>query len=199
MVVNLVLTTATAKDDARMDSVNVTSSTAVTIAPRAFAHYSAAATGFMGVVVATALMAGKVRNATSAILNASLLIALSMAGVARGSASVILDGPESIAKHVTARIPLATAEAHVKMRPVFAISVGWVPTVKGEMKRCINVFLTVLATESSTPTLENASVIPSGRAANATSLFAALTVVLMANVWDPPASVILDGRVPDVI
>ena len=30
-------------------------------------------------------------------------------------------------------------------------------------------------------------------------LFAALTVVLMANVWDPPASVILDGRVPDVI
>ena len=71
---------------------------------------------------------------------------------------------------VTARIPLATAEAHVKMRPVFAISVGWVPTVKGEMKRCINVFLTVLATESSTPTLENASVIPSGRAANATSV-----------------------------
>ena len=68
---------------------------------QAFAHYSAAATGFMGVVVATAWMAGKVRNATSAILNASLLIALSMAGVARGSASVILDGPESIAKHVS--------------------------------------------------------------------------------------------------
>ena len=34
MVVNLVLTTATAKDDARMDNVNATSSTAVTIAPR---------------------------------------------------------------------------------------------------------------------------------------------------------------------
>ena len=68
---------------------------------QAFAHYSAAATGFMGVVVATAWMAGKVRNATSAILNASLLIALSMAGVARGSASVILDGPENIAKHVS--------------------------------------------------------------------------------------------------
>ena len=71
---------------------------------------------------------------------------------------------------VTARIPPATAAALVKMRPAFAISVGWVPTAKGEMKPCISVFLTALATESLTPTLANASVIPSGRAVNATSV-----------------------------
>lgn len=68
---------------------------------QAFAQCFAVATGFMGVVVAIALMVGKVPNATYAILSVSLRIAPSMAGVERGFASAILDGLESIAKHVS--------------------------------------------------------------------------------------------------
>ena len=67
-------------------------------------------------------------------------------------------------------IQRVTAEVPVKMRFVFAISVGWVPIASDETRRCINAFPTVPDTVFSTPTLENANVIPNGRAVNATSV-----------------------------